>query len=767
MDDSDGALNALLDAMEDEGQGSFSGSQGGKSKAENSGKKVAYLENRVKELERQLASRGASTKTQPSTQTTPVSKTNVPRLFDLDTNIFAKKAPPPHTPQNLHSSTSRDGKSPTLKDIGLSESSEDEEDYAPNLSKSGRALKRKLDARAEDERTAKRNTRNSSPDALVIKRTAFAPLVAPSPASQTVARKETVSSKVVTAKCQFSGYNIANPMISPADLAARIGDKQTCKLSQIAHSGLPFGKMDWITFAVLLTKLPTKTSASGKQFSIWKMMDLEDSANSVTLFLFGDAHSDSWRVQASNVVVILNASILPKKDDKSGLSLSVNSYNQIIELGYAADLGHCKGQTKNGESCKNLINKTKQEYCVYHLKAAFQKISSQRMDIQTNYSGVQPRMGASKIAEVAYGYFYGGKLFTAPRSVSEVKKPPPTTFKTQISKGAQALIDESRQLIRKQLSEAEKVTLERVTTGNEELNELVVNDGPGARNLVKSIAKEDLKKHPRKYVSPSELLKSQEVSMKNLIEQHKKRVMNKNVTVPKLSGSLGGGGVVFSDAGRTASLKAPPVPISQVRAIAQLRQSGKKIPKSDPNCLSRNPSTVSRTPFSSSAQTKNTDMKICNLQDDPEIQALLQTTSRHDDLCQLNEIDFMDKYFSHATMKESIETQMEDTKDIECDVVVCKKCDYMAHSLAKRCQEERHPFTRQKVKKRFVKCRKCTRRKPTFKAVSSAVSPCKSCGSQNYQWCGMLPFERKGPTLDTEKLLIRGEEEPKFLNSLV
>ena len=53
------------------------------------------------------------------------------------------------------------------------------------------------------------------------------------------------------------------------------------------------------------------------------------------------------------------------------------------------------------------------------------------------------------------------------------------------------------------------------------------------------------------------------------------------------------------------------------------------------------------------AAQKPPQKQVCNLQEDSEIMALLQETSQHDDLCKLNDMEFMDKYFNHAAAKES------------------------------------------------------------------------------------------------------------------
>lgn len=48
---------------------------------------------------------------------------------------------------------------------------------------------------------------------------------------------------------------------------------------------------------------------------MWKLSDLSSMANVVTMFLFGEAHKEHWKVSLGDVVAVLNPSIKaePKK----------------------------------------------------------------------------------------------------------------------------------------------------------------------------------------------------------------------------------------------------------------------------------------------------------------------------------------------------------------------------------------------------------------------------------------------------------------------
>ena len=158
--------------------------------------------------------------------------------------------------------------------------------------------------------------------------------------------------------------------------------------------------------------------------------------------------------------------------------------------------------------------------------------------------------------------------------------------------------------------------------------------------------------------------------------------------VPKIArNSLMGGVISLDDDEPHPPLISRPKPSSvtpsQNRALAKLRESGVGITKSDPNKASNGLSARAREqiqqhlPRSDQHLSSPAQRKVCNLTDDPEIQALLRETSLHEDLCKVGEMNYMDNYFAKASVKESIEEAMENTKEMECAVVTCKKVSHI------------------------------------------------------------------------------------------
>lgn len=247
-----------------------------------------------------------------------------------------------------------------------------------------------------------------------------------------------------------------------------------------------------------------------------------------------DARKLSAQISPGTVVAILNASIMPKRDGKSDLAICINNSAQLIEIGFAEDAGSCKGEAKGG-SCKNLVNKSKSEYCMYHLRAALQKNGSHRMDLQSNWSGVEPKL--SRIGKAADGVFYGGQMFAAPNAPAEQKKVSQKPLGKPIGKEAQARIEEGRNLMRKQFTDPEKKVLDNMTTENNELNRFVTADGPGSRNLVRSFTSDDFRSRPRQLISPSQALRNEQTSMQKLLAEQKQLALAKCSTAPQLGRS--------------------------------------------------------------------------------------------------------------------------------------------------------------------------------------------------------------------------------------
>jgi hypothetical protein len=44
-------------------------------------------------------------------------------------------------------------------------------------------------------------------------------------------------------------------------------------------------------------------------------------------------------------------------------------------VGWSFDFAYCKGKKKNGESCRNCVNKSKSEFCDWHLSQGHKRLA--------------------------------------------------------------------------------------------------------------------------------------------------------------------------------------------------------------------------------------------------------------------------------------------------------------------------------------------------------------------------------------------------------
>lgn len=144
------------------------------------------------------------------------------------------------------------------------------------------------------------------------------------------------------------------------------------------------------------------------------------------------------------------------------------------------------------------------------------------------------------------------------------------------------------------------------------------------------------------------------------------------------------------------------------------------------------------------------------------VEAIMNRKSSHEHEIHEKEIEAENKYFDLMEKKEKIEDHMASVFQTDCNVVICKVCNYTDHKQSDFCRSKKHMVISKSVIKRFFRCRNCRTRTHTFAQVYP-VKRCK-CGSDQFEKTSMYNV-KEAPKLEHEKLLVRGEEI-KFLNSL-
>ena len=60
--------------------------------------------------------------------------------------------------------------------------------------------------------------------------------------------------------------------------------------------------------------LTFRDTVKGKKFVIWRLSDLSSQTAVVSLFLFGQAYQEHWKIPQGHVVGLLNANIMPNRE---------------------------------------------------------------------------------------------------------------------------------------------------------------------------------------------------------------------------------------------------------------------------------------------------------------------------------------------------------------------------------------------------------------------------------------------------------------------
>lgn len=209
------------------------------------------------------------------------------------------------------------------------------------------------------------------------------------------------------------GLRIVQPLVSSSLLMERMVGRTPVDIRNLDyHLTKSDLNADWCMGGVIVSKSAVQTSQKGAQYIIWKLSDLKGDMKQISLFLFKNAYKELWKNSQGTAIAVLNPSLFPRKEGRSGdISLTIDSAQKVMILGRSKDLGTCKSKKKNGEPCTAVVNINICEYCVYHVKQEYGKMSS-RSDLQSASSG----RGLQSLRNKVLGkneVFYGGQSFVA------------------------------------------------------------------------------------------------------------------------------------------------------------------------------------------------------------------------------------------------------------------------------------------------------------------------------------------------------------------
>lgn len=559
----------------------------------------------------------------------------------------------------------------------------------------------------------------------------------------------------------FFGIRIVSPLVSSTELKERMEGKIAVTLSRVKNHIISENvHNDWVIAGVLISKSDTKTSQKGSSYCIWKISDLSDDMKTVTIFLFSNAYKQLWKTITGSVIGILNPNVLENKNNIDQATLSIDNPQKMMILGRSKDMGKCKSVKKNGDACTAVVNTSRCEYCVYHVKQEYKKCS-RRADLQSSNTG------------------HGFTGDTLKRMNKQIERKPyngMAPFVPVLAKRNEKLYEKDRarlELLARADNNARKTKDERKPEVNVDVKrkevtvELTNNQSKldhGRLNKLRSwqstkqIMVQSSVNGPVLCSSPS----MQPKECKPTLTKPKVNPMDKISLAslsskPRLGVGCKQGMIDFSE-----SITKQQVRTAKMNAIKWVQEHG-KITAKNPNQVRA--SSQEKLEKNEKRQRNNDEQEERNAKRakiNDKFKELLEAKSSHTDLIEKSYDEEKEKYFNKLEAKERMEEKMMSTFKVNCKAVTCLMCKYTAFSASDMCKEQRHTLRVVDAVKRFFKCADCGNR-----TVSLYRMPSHTCGKCNgSSWARAAMMDEKRTVIATPTLSIRGAEE-KFLGSAV
>ncbi|MGH0121607.1 UNVERIFIED_CONTAM: hypothetical protein FKN15_006584 [Acipenser sinensis] len=459
----------------------------------------------------------------------------------------------------------------------------------------------------------------------------------PAAAVQSGTRGPTPSSSRVSdqdvAVERFSGLRLRRPRVSSTEMELKMSDRKMIRLSQLPEklAREKLDESDWVTFGVVVNKYTPQSSSSGKTFSIWRLTDLRNLDVYVSLFLFGEVHKEHWKTDPGTVIGILNPNPMKPKEGSDGVCLSVDHPQKVLLMGEAQDFGTCRAKKKNGDPCTQIVNLNECQFCQYHVKAQYKKLSSKRSELQSSFSGKVP-VGLN------------GKPVQTIQSIS----------------ATQLLKQQKQQMLEARKKRSEDI--QRRFLQNTGTPDCPVTPTPGRSALTSPRAAAEFPKDKKTVATP---------------------------LTPKLGrGFADGDDVLFFD-GSPPPVPKPHLSAAKLAALKKLRAKGAGISKEDPDGDKRkrldtsikdvaervekslaSPETKVETDETEPASKKRRE-QLEYLQS-AEFQEILNAKSRHTGAVKEAEREIQERYFEPLVNKEQMEDKMRNIRELKCRAVTCK-----------------------------------------------------------------------------------------------
>ncbi|XP_017758203.1 PREDICTED: protein MCM10 homolog [Eufriesea mexicana] len=549
---------------------------------------------------------------------------------------------------------------------------------------------------------------------------------------------------------EFFGLRIINPIVSSVELKARMADKIPITISRVKyHLNSEKIKKDWVIAGVLVNKSVPKTSQKGTFYSIWTISDLSENMNTVCLFMFSNANKTFWKTTIGTVIGILNPKVLESKDNISLATLSINNPQRIMILGKSKDMGKCKSRKKNGEQCNSIVNISRCEFCLYHIKQEYKKCSH-RSELQafSNTQNFSIDMLKKKTQQQTKLVMNNMPEFHAIVAVKNKKLEEKDAKRLALLSGSQKTSNLSSTNLDNVKNIAEKVEVPGKQM-KKCFEEITKSRGWKATVLSKTFSDDNTSSSPTSKKLSS--YKHDNIGKKDL------GMLSSLSSSPRLGVGCLGGTVDLSE-----PITKKQINIAKHNAVKWVKENGKIKPK-NPNKIHLSKEEKLKKGKKRSRESECDEeqkVKKPNVLGD-KFKEMMQTKSAHTDLIEKSYEQEQNKYFNKLEMKERMEEKMLSTYQVPCKAVKCLTCKYTSFSASDMCKEQKHLLRIMDAVKRFFKCGDCGNRTVSLNRIPS--HSCIKCSSSNWSRAAMMD-ERK-TNISVTALSICGDEEP-YLGSM-
>ncbi|KAG7189610.1 hypothetical protein KM043_017293 [Ampulex compressa] len=554
----------------------------------------------------------------------------------------------------------------------------------------------------------------------------------------------------------FFGLRIINPLISSSEFQQRMNGKKAITVSKIKnHITSDDLHNDWVIAGVLTHKSTTKTSKKGSSYAIWKLSDLSENINTISLFMFSTAYKTFWKTTTGTVLGILNPNILESNDDHDLATLSVDNPQKVMILGKSKDMGKCKSIKKNGEPCSSIVNLSQCEFCIYHVKQEYKKCS-RRSELQSNHGGqgfstdiLKPKAQQQKT------FPNGMQSFTPVYAKRNAKLHAKDSERLALLSGSQTGKEKPKVNLSTIESKNKGISVEltknQMKKDFERLNKL-----RGWKNSTEVILQ-----LPTNPIALPSLSIPPNICSPQIDDVQSKKSSNISTTltsIPRLGTGCTGGTIDIS-----LPVTKKHINIAKANAIKWVQKNG-TIKQINPNKTRLNKEDKIERGLKRQREFEDSEehnaKKLPPMAD--KFKELMQVQSAHGDLIEKSYEEEKEKYFSKLEVKERMEEKMMMTFKLNCKAVKCLVCKYTSFSASDLCKEQKHPLRVMDAVKRFFKCGDCGNRTVSLNRIPS--HSCKKCNSSS--WIRAAMMDEKKTKIPSATLSIRGGEE-KFLGSAI